>query len=85
MKNLCCFLRQNIVQKPSIASIKEEHIRTKLFMSIDKCIKSLLYSYISLIWGVLRHNSKQQAAFVKVGKSKRQKAKKHAKNFYAKA
>lgn len=32
------FLRQNIVQKPSMASIKEV-----LFMSIDKCIKALLY------------------------------------------
>lgn len=51
MKNLCYFLRQNIVQKPSMAGIKEgrqiltpAHSKQQnLFMSIDKCIKALLY------------------------------------------
>lgn len=48
MKNLCDILRQNIVQKASKASIRRLTYASKqpaaeLFMSIDKCIKALLY------------------------------------------
>ena len=35
MKNLCCFLRQNIVQKPSMASIRES-VHTDKIVHVDR-------------------------------------------------
>jgi hypothetical protein len=45
MKNLCCFLRQNIVQKPSMASIRQG-VHTDKIVHVDRQMHKGFIVYI---------------------------------------
>lgn len=48
MKNLCCFLRQNIVQKPSIASIREG-THTYKIVHVDRQMHKVFIVFVYIL------------------------------------